>query len=146
MNYSSISVRSFLRANLKFLINLRALRALRGLLSYRLWVPICIPGGDMAADWMASLARFWRGLVPAVRIGLYAYGAIVVILAIVIGVRHTRHVEVKQAAVSAPVLPATIAPVPIKIVIDSIDKATLADAFSDDSSTSVSMNTKTSER
>src|SRR2546426_834746 len=101
----------------------------------------------MVSDWIASLVRLWRGLAPAVRIGLGTYGAVLIVLAVAIGLRHGRRVEIKQAApVQIPAAPIATAPAPIEIVIDSVDKAAFADAISDDNSTSVSMSSKVSEQ
>jgi hypothetical protein len=98
--------------------------------------------------WKASLVRIWYGLGQGVRIGLCIYGAISLMLLIMIGVRQKRPVEIKQEVVQSLAAPVEAARAPIQkeIVIDSVDNATLADLLSDDKNTLIKKNTRVTEQ
>src|SRR2546430_863471 len=92
---------------------------------------------ELIAEWAEKLAGTWQAMSPVARVGVGAYA---VAFFLIIGFFIFHHaprqavvavVQPKEVVVAAP----AVALVPQKIVIDSVDKAALADAFDDDNTT-----------
>ncbi|MEW6733056.1 MAG: hypothetical protein AB1489_17145 [Acidobacteriota bacterium] len=100
------------------------------------------------ANFRASASKIWRGLPGGVRTGLIVYLAVVLLLIVVAGARRWSRVEEKiQTSVVTSVdnLPIPVTVSPTKIVIDSPEQATLAEAL-DDNDTSVEIKSQVSEQ
>src|SRR5438876_408978 len=91
---------------------------------------------DFVVNFFEQLIRYWQGLTPAARIGVSSYCIVVILFVGMLSMRSHRHIEVAPPLLKPNPTPMVAAPID-KIVIDSVDQATYADAFDDDTTTVV---------